>query len=79
MEAVIVDDYGVPWTPERFALEPQSAQAFLEQYENNSYGMIHDWRDWMHDKIIVEAVQKLRQLQADLISAEFLKSKGAIH
>lgn len=78
MEAVILDPDGIPYSPERFHAEPECAQVFLEHLEGNSYRVLKHWRDLTNDEILHEASYRLHCIQQDLISAEFLKSKGML-
>lgn len=79
IDAVVLDSDGIPYSPERFQTEPECAQRFLEQLEDHSYKFLNDWREMVIDDVVYEAQWRLHTIQQDLISSEFLKSKGLLN
>lgn len=77
-EAIICDESGEPFTPERFMIEPDAAQKFLELIETNSMGLLPAWRELPNDDLLALASQRLHAAQQDLITAEFLKGRDLI-
>jgi hypothetical protein len=74
-EAIVCDEDGAPFTPERFLTEPEAAQMFLELIENNSFRVLPQWRELPNQDILTMATNKLSSVQQDLITAEFLKAR----
>lgn len=79
IDPVVLDPEGIPYSPERFQENPECAQAFLEQLEDHSYKVLNDWREMLMDEVVYEAQWRLHIIQQDLISSEFLRSKGLQH
>ncbi len=75
----IVDKNGIPFTPDRFMIEPGLAEEFLEIYETLYYGPEpFEWRDQPQDVMFQHAAYTLHCLEQDLAHADYLRNKNKI-
>lgn len=78
MNAVLCDGKGIPFSADRFLIEPQSAHEFLEIMESCSVNYLPKWREMTEDLVIQEAQYRLHCMARDLEASHEINIMGRL-